>query len=77
MRVKVNFLKTVFALMMVLMVLNVCAANTNAGEEVGLEIWAAIGLVVSEVASLVSKKYTGIVQGLFLVVKSIFAGKKK
>lgn len=47
---------------------------------VGMEdqtLWTGIALVVSELASLISKKYTGIIQGVFLVVKSLFASKKK
>lgn len=47
--------------------------NVSSSDET---LWAGIALIVSEVAALVSKKYTGIIQGAFLLIKGIFTKKK-
>lgn len=77
MKIKINFTKVMAFLMLTFFSVQLFANNTF---PVGMEdqtLWTGIALVVSELASLISKKYTGIIQGVFLVVKSLFASKKK
>lgn len=77
MRIKINFTKVIAVLTLTFFSVKLFANNTS---PLGFEdetLWAGVALVVSELASLISKKYTGIIQGMFLVVKSLFASKKK
>lgn len=77
MKIKVNVLFLVLFIAFLSITVNAfcdeAGINVTSSDET---LWAGIALVVSEIAALVSKKYTGIVQGIFLLVKGIFTKKK-
>lgn len=77
MKINVNFTKVIAVLMLTFFSVQLFASNELPLDLNDQSLWAGVALVVSELASLISKKYTGIIQGLFLVARSIFASKKK
>lgn len=77
MKIKINFTKVVSFMVLTFFSVQLFASDQSSINFNDQGLWTGIALVVSEIASLMSKKYTGIVQGLFMVVKSLFASKKK
>lgn len=77
MKLKINILN--FLLVFVAVLLFFPPSISAAGQSqlpVEPDTWALVGLLISEIAAIVSKKYTGIIQGLFLLTRSIFSKKK-
>lgn len=77
MKIRINFTKVIAIMVLTFFSVQLFASNQLPIDVSDQTFWTGVALVVSEIASLMSKKYTGIVQGLFMVVKSLFASKKK
>lgn len=77
MRVRINVLFLVICMAFLSITVNAFCNNsvTNVTES-NETLWAGLALLVSEIASLVSKRYTGIIQGTFLLLRGIFTKKK-
>lgn len=77
MKIKINVLFLLICVAFFLISVNAfCNDMVTNVTESSEALWAGIALIISEVASLVSKKYTGIIQGAFLLIKGIFTKKK-
>ena len=77
MKIKINVLFVAICIAFLSISVNAFCNNavTNVTES-SETLWAGLALLVSEIASLVSRKYTGIIQGTFLLLKGIFTKKK-
>ena len=76
MTIKINLTKTLLLFTLVMLSLKIFAGTGNQDVMPSPDNWALVGLIISEIASLVSKKYSGIIQGAFMLIHSIFAKKK-